>query len=210
MRLRLLPSNSSLGTHDVDLAIAVLSALAGGQPTSIPKYDKAAFSGQGDRLPSSTWTPVNQPGSQPIDVIILEGWCVGFRSIEASQVEAKQNAPSRTLQSHALSHLQFVNEKLAAYKPLTDLFAGFIHIDSEDTEYVYSWRWEQEEHMRRDRGDPTIGMNHEQVIAFVDGYYPAYELYTESIRQPLFPSQPGRQLRLIVGRDRRVKEVIKM
>lgn len=93
---------------------------------------------------------------------------------------------------------------------MTDLFAAFIQIDSEDTEYVYNWRWEQEENMRCDRGDPSIGMNHEQVIAFVDGYYPAYELYTDGIRQRLFPDQSNRQLRLIVGRDRRVKEVIKM
>lgn len=37
--------------------------------------------------------------------------------------------------------------------------------------------------------------------------YPAYELYTEVLRKGIYP-EAGRQLRLVVGKDRRVKEVI--
>jgi D-glycerate 3-kinase len=39
--------------------------------------------------------------------------------------------------------------------------------------------------------------------------YPAYELYTDVLRKGIYPEK-GRQLRLIVGKDRRVKEVIRM
>lgn len=37
--------------------------------------------------------------------------------------------------------------------------------------------------------------------------YPAYELYTDVLRKGIFGDEAGKQLRLIVGRDRRVKEV---
>lgn len=40
--------------------------------------------------------------------------------------------------------------------------------------------------------------------------YPAYELYTEVLRSGVFGSDSGRQLRLVVGRDRRVKEVLRL
>jgi D-glycerate 3-kinase len=39
--------------------------------------------------------------------------------------------------------------------------------------------------------------------------YPAYELYTNVLRKGIYPEK-GRQLRLIVGKERRVKEVIRM
>jgi len=55
-------------------------------------------------------------------------------------------------------------------------------------------------------------MSDEQVIKFVDGYYPAYELYTSALRRGIFAGEQskGRQLRIIVGRDRRVKDAIEI
>jgi D-glycerate 3-kinase len=125
-------------------------------------------------------------------------------------VEARWRAPSRTLQRHKLEHLLHVNDKLAEYNALTGLFDIFIHVDSENTEYVYAWRAEQEEHMRALKQDPSAGMTPEQVARFVDGYYPAYELYTDGLRAGLLADQPGCQLRMIVGRDRKVKEVLRI
>ena len=40
--------------------------------------------------------------------------------------------------------------------------------------------------------------------------YPAYELFTDNLRAGIFGKEKGRQLRLVVGRDRRVKDVIKL
>lgn len=37
--------------------------------------------------------------------------------------------------------------------------------------------------------------------------YPAYELYTDALRQGIYPSEKGKQLRLVVGKDRSVREV---
>lgn len=83
---------------------------------------------------------------------------------------------------------------------------AFVHIDAEDTEYVYAWRAEQEAQLRREKGS---GMSEAQVRRFVDAYYPAYELYTEGVRRGVFEGVPGRegcQLRVVVGRDRGVVE----
>ncbi|RFU72400.1 hypothetical protein TARUN_9850 [Trichoderma arundinaceum] len=198
------------GTHDIPLLQSVFSSLIRHAPTSLPQYDKALFSGQGDRLPPSSWIPVNHSSSPPLQVVILEGWCVGFRPISPEAVAAKHAAPSRTLHQHRLEHLLAVNGKLGEYDGVTNMFDAFLHIDSENIEYVYDWRLEQEEHLRLTRGDPNAGMTKEQVIKFVDAYYPAYELYSEGLRNGLLPDKPGSQLRMVVGRDRKVKQSVEI
>ena len=40
--------------------------------------------------------------------------------------------------------------------------------------------------------------------------YPAYELYTDVLRKGIFDGEKGRQLRLVVGEDRRVREVVEI
>ncbi|OIW28374.1 P-loop containing nucleoside triphosphate hydrolase protein [Coniochaeta ligniaria NRRL 30616] len=191
------------GTHDLQLMKGFFDALLEGKPCRVPSYDKSAYGGLGDRTPESTWTPLNGPGQNPVKVVIFEGWCVGFRSLAPEEVERKWRGESRTLHKHELEHLLFVNEMLKGYDVITDLFDAFIHIDAEDTEYVYEWRLQQERQLREERG---VGMSDEQVVRFVDAYYPAYELFSESVKKGIFPDRPGCQLRLVVAKDRRVQE----
>lgn len=40
--------------------------------------------------------------------------------------------------------------------------------------------------------------------------YPSYELFTDTLRSGVFGEDSGRQLRLVVGKDRRVKKVIQI
>lgn len=193
------------GTHDVALMRDVFAALCGGRPTRVPQYDKAAFGGWGDRLPASAWLPANQPGQPPVQVVLLEGWCIGFRARGQEEVEAKWKAPSRTLHMHKLEDLSFINDQLKGYDVITDLFDAFIHIDAEDTSYVYKWRLQQERQLRQERGS---GMTDEQVVKFVDAYYPAYELFSDGVRHGIFVDRKGCQLRLVVGEDRCVIDEI--
>ena len=197
------------------LAKQLFEALKQGKETEIPQYDKSAYNGQGDRVSPSKWESVNGVGQPKAQVIIFEGWCVGFRALGEAEVEQKQKSaeasisktPS-TLPKHKLEHLLFVNEKLRGYDIMTDCFNAFIHIDAEDTGYVYDWRLQQEAALRREKG---MGMTDEQVVRFVDGYYPAYELFTNNLREGVFgEGEKGRQLRLIVGKDRRVKRAIEI
>ncbi|KAH8193665.1 hypothetical protein TruAng_012169 [Truncatella angustata] len=153
------------GTHDMLLADDFFSAIVEGRPAKIPQYDKSAFAGQGDRGPESAWEPVNQTGQPKVQVVIFEGWCVGFRPLSSGEVKAKWEAPSRTLNLHRLEHLLFVNERLRAYDPITELIDAFIHIDAEDTQYVYDWRREQEVKLRAEKG---TGMTDEQVVRQIE------------------------------------------
>jgi D-glycerate 3-kinase len=156
---------------------------------------------------------VNQPGGRKVQVVILEGWCVGFRALAPELVREKREAsradPASTLWKNRLESLVFVNERLREYDVMTDVLDAFIHVDAEETSYVYAWRLEQEVALRKAKGVENA-MTDEQVRSFVDGYYPAYELYTDSLRKGVFhdvPEKKGAQLRLVVGRDRRVKTV---
>lgn len=55
------------GTHDVALGEAILGDLLAGRTTALPRFDKAAD----DRA------EVRRLVEPPIDVVLLEGWCVG-------------------------------------------------------------------------------------------------------------------------------------
>lgn len=50
-------------------------------------------------------------------------------------------------------------------------------------------------------------MTDDQVVRFIDGYYPAYELYTADLRKGIYPGEKGKQMRLVVDKSRKVKEV---
>ena len=112
-------------THDLKLGAAVFSALKTRQPVRIPIYDKSRFEGQGDRTDESTWVEVNRPGEPSIDVVVFEGWCVGFRALEEGEVERKWRAAKdgrlgeTQLAKHRLGDLLFVNEALKGYDLLT-------------------------------------------------------------------------------------------
>ncbi|KAJ3494247.1 hypothetical protein NLG97_g4200 [Lecanicillium saksenae] len=172
-------------------------------------YEHRALHGRTYQVSKTTeyWGPNDEEQNEGLDLAhALITMLLGDRLFEAPL----EKAPSRTLQSHKLEHLLLVNQNLRAYDTLTSLFDLFIQIDSEDTEYVYIWRAEQEDHLRLIKGDPNAGMTQEQVVHFVDGYYPAYELYTDGVRSGIFSDRPGCQLRMVVGRDRSVKQVMRI
>ncbi|ESZ90763.1 hypothetical protein SBOR_8855 [Sclerotinia borealis F-4128] len=209
------------GTHDIPLARQLFTTLlqTPPQPTPIPFYDKSLHHGLGDRSPTFRTVNDTAQNQRPIQIILFEGWCVGFRSLSLSSIAHAHQAslalpPTSTtyttLRDHPLSSLLFINEKLREYDVITDTFNIFIQIDALDTRYVYEWRREQEEVLRREKG---MGMTDEQVKVFVDGYYPAYELFLDGVRRGIFEGKKpeeewrGKQLRLVVGKDRRVVDV---
>ncbi|KAL8737040.1 MAG: hypothetical protein Q9181_002083 [Wetmoreana brouardii] len=204
-------------THDLSLATSVLSSLKAGLETSIPTYDKSAFNGQGDRVPPSRWTRVNITQQPLIKLVILEGWCLGFRALDDSQLEACWEQAVHACESgigyrgrlghNRLEDVQFLNEALKAYDVVTDQLDALIHLDAEDTQYVYEWRLEQEAALRREKGS---GMTVAEIVNFVNGYYPSYELFTERLRAGAFGGCRGNQLRLIIRKDRGVKEAVQL
>ncbi|MDB5460493.1 MAG: hypothetical protein JWO72_2234 [Caulobacteraceae bacterium] len=59
------------GTHDPGLGLALVDVLTdpSGAEVSLPQFDKA----EDTRAPAETWPRVRAP----VDVLLLEGWCVG-------------------------------------------------------------------------------------------------------------------------------------
>ncbi|KAL8900480.1 MAG: hypothetical protein Q9207_005681 [Kuettlingeria erythrocarpa] len=202
-------------THDLGLAISVLSSLRAGREVTIPAYDKSAFEGQGDRVPQDEWIQLNRSGHRPIDVVILEGWCLGFSALDDAELttvweEARKGRNQDQeycgrLGHNRLNDVKFVNDALKGYDAITNQLDALIHLDAEDPQYVYEWRLEQEAGLRRDKG---CGMTEKQVVDFVNGYYPSYELFTRRLRAGAFDGRKGNQLRLVIGKERDVKEVV--
>lgn len=116
-------------THDLDLAASVLASLRARRETRIPSYDKSAFDGQGDRVPECKWVTVNGNGQTPIDVVILEGWCLGFRALDEAHLtaywtkamEARDEDPGYRgrLGYNRLEDVRFVNDALKEYDVIT-------------------------------------------------------------------------------------------
>lgn len=124
----------------MELGVELFETLAQRKPNvKIPSYDKSAFSGAGDRRPEDEWETVNADGQPPVEVVIFEGWCVGFRALSDAEAERKWDAAKSDYQSTGdgyqgqLGKLQsqdvlFVNNKLKEYDALTDRFGAFIQM----------------------------------------------------------------------------------
>lgn len=201
---KLLQHRGEPGTHDVELGIRTIESLLASKPTKIPAYDKSKFDGHGDRVPASQWTSAEPP----FDVILFEGWCVGFRALSPSEVAEKRSTSTHpgTLRQHALEHLLYVNQKLENYARIWDQFDALIWLNAQDICFVYAWRLQQEHAMKLTLGR---GMTDDQVIKFVDGYMPAYQLYIDGLmRGEVFAGKRGKRiLRLDYGRYREVVSV---
>jgi D-glycerate 3-kinase len=199
------------GTHEEQLAATFFEELRsyeGGGELKIPSFDKSKFNGEGDRAPESEWPSI----SRKPDVVVFEGWCVGFQPLSAAAVEEKfklakdGKLPINTPAKHQLEHLLDINTNLKRY---CDAFMGpkhfdfFIHIDTSDLRNVYTWRLQQEHKMIESKG---TGMSDDQVRAFIDGYMPSYEVYLDTLREGLF-QEKGRMVRVELDIDRRIEKV---
>ena len=162
----LLELRGNAGSHDLRLGADTLAALAAAGPgTSIPlpRYDKAAHGGLGDRADPSAWPTV----TGPLDLVLLEGWMLGF-------------SPVGEPAAGALSpHLPPVDAALGAYKAAWDAAVGaWLVIAAPSAQCVYAWRAEAEVALRAaGRG----GMSDEQVADFCDRYMPAYAAYGDGL-----------------------------
>jgi D-glycerate 3-kinase len=200
------------GTHDEQLAADFFSTLneySGDGELRLPSFDKSRFNGEGDRAPYEEWPRIS---AQP-DVVVFEGWCVGFQPLSQAQIEEKYKLavagqlPVNTPASHKLEHLLEVNASLQRY---SDAFMGprhfdfLIHIDTDDLRNVYTWRLEQEHKLIAAKG---TGMKDEGVRAFIDSYMPGYELYLDRLRGGFFATETGKQVRVVLDRERGVKTV---
>ncbi len=125
------------GTHDIDLGLKIFSNLVSGDSRfELPRFDKSLFNGEGDRLPMDGTGPIIiQP--PPVDVVILEGWLVGFHPIMRDDLllqrhgiweHTREKLGLNEAETGRLSDIQAINEKLKEYLPLWNFFDVFIQV----------------------------------------------------------------------------------
>ncbi|XP_010254230.1 PREDICTED: D-glycerate 3-kinase, chloroplastic isoform X1 [Nelumbo nucifera] len=167
------PSNALLefrgnaGSHDLQFSIETLTDLMKltkeGLKMKLPRYDKSAYGGRGDRADPSTWPEVEGP----LTVVLFEGWMLGFKPLPVEVVKA------------ADPQLVAVNKNLQAYYDAWDKFIkAWVVIKIKDPSCVYEWRLQAEVAMREE-GKP--GMSDEEVMDFVSRYLPAYHAYLPTL-----------------------------
>jgi D-glycerate 3-kinase len=154
------------GTHDLPLLQQVLAALRAGERPDIPRFDKAAD----DRLPRHRW----QAPASSVDVILLEGWCMGTPPQSADQLDDPVNALEREEDAGGCWRA-YVNNALATYYlPLYAQVDYWAMLRAPSFDCVYRWRLEQEHKLAQavtaGGGDDSKVMNEAEVARFIQFY----------------------------------------
>ncbi|KAJ7647656.1 P-loop containing nucleoside triphosphate hydrolase protein [Roridomyces roridus] len=203
------------GTHDISLGLQVLSQLKDGKPVEIPRFDKSLFGGEGDRVPPGSEGAVKVTG--PVDVVIFEGWCVGFYPISSTELDsrwdgawAKERVRLGIAEFVSKEDVIQVNEALKNYIPLWNFFDTFAQLepcspneDRSPLSVIYTWRLQQEHHMKAQNGGK--GMTDAGVKAFVDRYMPGYVFFGDGPKIGFDSQQPrwiGKSLRITIDDSR--------
>lgn len=162
----LLKTRGVPGTHDLKLlstCLADLRSLAACTDLQLPCFDKA----RDDRVVAEAWPVI----SGPIDVIILEGWCVGSAPQQGDELRQAIN-PLEEQQDASGEWRRFVNDQLAGdYAELFAQLDALVFLQAPDFDAVYRWRLEQEEKLAAVTADNGADiMNKEQIAGFIQHY----------------------------------------
>ncbi|KAI8321002.1 P-loop containing nucleoside triphosphate hydrolase protein, partial [Martensiomyces pterosporus] len=168
------------GTHDYMLGKKTLeSLLQNAKPTPIPAYDKSLQSGYGDRVPQTQW----RLSSPSVDVVLFEGWNLGFRSLDEKEfakfiAKVQDTEKDDPLYKHSRNYsaesLSEINEYLKKYEAtLYPLIDAWVYMRIADADIVYRWRKEQEDELAA-TGRPSLSDS--QLEDFVTRFLPGYEM----------------------------------
>ena len=172
------------GTHDIELGVRTLDALRdlGDGSISIPRYDKSAHGGRGDRAPESDWTTIQGP----LDFVFLDGWMLGFEPVPDDRLPDPRLIPP--------------NRALARYAQWLERLDAFVILRAKESSYVLKWRVQAEETMKA-QGRP--GLSREAIEDYVRRFIPAYEIYGADDATSRFAD---RVLEIVIDEERRPVE----
>lgn len=121
------------GTHDLDLANAVLDDLLAGRPALLPRFDKLAD----DRADPETFGG----GAR---VVLMDGWCLGATPQTTEALASPVNALERERDPDGTWRSR-VNATLAGpYQRFFGRFDAIVHLAAPGFDTVFDWRCEQE------------------------------------------------------------------
>ncbi|MCH7509130.1 MAG: hypothetical protein IIB68_04750 [Proteobacteria bacterium] len=162
----LLETRGVPGTHDMQMlatCVERLRNLAAETRLSLPRFDKA----RDDRANRDTWPVI----AGPVDLIILEGWCVGSKPQPDAALLQPANALERD-EDPSGAWRRYVNEQLGG--GYADLFAqldALIFLRAPNMGAVHRWRLKQEEKLAAIT--PTAAesiMDSERLVRFLQHY----------------------------------------
>lgn len=165
----LLATRGVPGTHDVELAISTISSLQNSAVTAVPRFDKALD----DRMPVAQWPNVRGP----VDVIVLEGWCVSVAAQPEDLLEEPVNE-LETLEDPDGIWRRYVNDAISKkYQELYDLQDYLVFLKAPDFAKVFEWRQNQENRLEekyaRENGGNEVDnriMSPNQLRHFIQHY----------------------------------------
>ena len=164
----LLKTRGVPGTHDIALALQTIKSLSEDcGETLIPRFDKSTD----DRHSKADFDRI----TGAVDVIILEGWCVGSKP---QSDEALAKPVNQLEQQHDPEGIwrRFANSALAEdYQTLFDKIDTLIMLRAPSFDTVFSWRLEQEKKMiarlaRLSDSDHSGIMSEAEIAAFIAHY----------------------------------------
>lgn len=165
----LLATRGVPGTHDTKLACRTLEWLKTyTRHVAVPRFDKSCD----DRFPEDDWSMITQPA----DVIILEGWCVGSVAQEDRALTRAVNKLESEEDADGIWRT-FVNLQLRdVYPKLFSFVDIWIMLQAPSFECVFEWRLEQEQKLRtllaeQGKADSaTALMSPEDIARFIQHY----------------------------------------
>lgn len=172
------------GTHEPQLGLQVLAALARTGSVALPRFDKAAD----NRMARADWDMVQGP----VKVVLFEGWCVGARPQPAAALADPLNALERDEDPDGRWR-SYVNAALAGgYQSLFAALDRLVLLQAPSFQAVAGWREEQEAKLRARTGR---GMAPGEIARFVAHY--------ERLTRWILAEMPARaDLTVPLGTDR--------
>lgn len=154
------------GTHDTDMLsiyLKNLKQLHSDACIALPRFDKATD----DRADESQWPLV----TGPIDLVILEGWCVGTEAQADVDLGRPLNALERGEDADG-AWRRYVNDQLRSnYEPIFAQLDALIFIGAPSFDAILRWRVEQEEKLADASPLGSSGlMNREEIARFIQFY----------------------------------------
>lgn len=152
------------GTHAVKMIAATLdrlSSLADDEKAALPRFDKSTD----DREPESEWPVI----AGPLDLIVLEGWCVGSRAQPVETLATPVNDLERDEDPDTVWR-RYANAALAQnYEPLFDRLDALVFLAAPSFDAIYRWRLEQEQKLAG-RTEGSALMDEAGVARFIRFY----------------------------------------
>ncbi len=210
------------GTHDLKFLKTILEKINSWNDSYntdkellIPRYNTKAYNGKGDRLPVSQWSKIYKTlPKQPLDVVIITGKILGFKSLNVDTLINFYDDASHDNQSIVNklnlkpSDLMLLNDSLKPYDEIWNFIDLFIDLNPIKLNYIYNWKLSQKytkQFQPQQQINEEDDGNDEKVISKINDFLPLYELYYPRLIKFGIVKEKGKNLILNLNEDKEIE-----